>query len=101
MLIGRQRPAWEKYLVALLVLISMGFSIAIYAKRDRVFKQKLMMNELVTMRNLMLVYYMDHKKFPKDLEEIVKSSIDPFGHAYYYDDKKGWVASQTPGYIDW
>lgn len=102
MLIGRaKRPPWEKVLVTFLVLVSIGFAIAIYSRRDQVYKGHLLISELATLRNYLMAYYMEHKKFPTTLAELHQVEKDPFGHLYFYDPKQGWVASQTPGYTQW
>ena len=102
MLIGRaKRPPWEKFLVTILVLVSIGFGISIYAKRDQVYKQRLLLSELMTLRNYLTAYYIEHKKFPATLSELHSVETDPFGNPYRYDPKKGWVASQTLGSTDW
>lgn len=102
MLIGRrQRPVWERVVLFLLVVTSLAMAAAIYSKRDQVYKERLLITELQTMRNFLMAYYLRYEKFPLHLVGLHMNAKDPFGTPYDYNAKRGWVASRTPGYSDW
>lgn len=99
---GRQRrPVWEIWLVGVLVSLSLVLSVALYSKRDQVFKERLMIMELATLRNHLATYMLTHKKRPHFFYLPWTSFKDPFGNPYRYNSKKGRVQSSTESYENW
>ena len=97
-----KRSAWEYFFIGTVVGCSMLLSIGLYAKRDHLYKSRLMGLELLTLRNAVTAYTLEHRKHPSSLEEasgpwsMVHSPLsDPFGNLYQYDAKTGWVYSLT------
>ena len=93
----RTRPAWEYSVFVLVVGCTLWLSLALYAKRDQVYKEKLLMQELETLRSTTTAYILEHRKHPTD----AASTIDPFGGAYAYDARTGRISSTTPSYKNW
>lgn len=105
-----RRSGWEWFVIGGVVLLSMWLSLALYAKRDRVFKERLLIWELQTLRNYVAASMLENRKMPSDLKEVVSpwsivhgplSEQDPFGSPYHYNPQTGWVATTTPGYNQW
>lgn len=92
-----KRKSWELVVVALAVAGAMGMSLALYAKRDQVAKEQLLILELETLRNRVMAHMLTTREIPESLEFI----RDPFGNLYNYNPETGWVSSATKGYWDW
>ena len=102
MLIQKQRHGWEIVVIALVVTSAMWMTIALYSKRDQVFKERLLINELMTLRNFITATILEHRQIPSSIvHSPSSSSLDPFGNAYHYDPKTGQVFSTTAGYKNW
>lgn len=105
-----RRAGWEWFVIVGVVLLSMWLSLALYAKRDQVFKERLLIWELQTLRNYVTAAILENKKIPEDLKEVTGlgsmvyslwSKNDPFGSPYHYNPQTGWVATTTHGYSQW
>lgn len=93
----KKRPAWESAVIFLTVAVSLWMTVALYAKRDRVFKERLLIYELMTFRNQVAADLLVHRKKP----ETMTLPMDPCGHPYQYNPETGWVSSSTPSYRHW
>ena len=91
-----KRPAWEYSVVGLVVGLAMWMAASLYAKRDQVFKERLLILELQTLRNLSAAYIFEHKK-----RHAPPLTIDPFGYPYQYHPNNGWVSTTHPRYRHW
>lgn len=98
-----KRAAWEYLVVGLLIVASMGLALGLYSKRDQVFKERLLILELLTLRNTVVAEILTSGRRPKDVKNFFQSlpRRDPFGNPYHYDPKTGWVSSETEGYHCW
>lgn len=96
-----KRPAWEIIVVTLVVGLAMWMAAALYAKRDRVVKERLLILELQTLRNLSAAYMMERRSVPKAIGDFSSLQSDPFGHAYQFHSRNGWISATTPGYQTW
>lgn len=92
-----KRPVWKYVVVALAVASAMWMSLALYAKRDQVAKERLLILELETLRNRIIAHMLIFREIPESLESL----RDPFGNPYHYNPKTGWVVSETDGYHHW
>src|SRR3989338_5872571 len=98
MLIQKQRHGWEYFVIGLAVVSAMWMTIALYSKRDQVFKERLMIVELMTLRNSVTAYILEQRRIPSDLQKAVSpesSPNDPFGNPYHYNPKTAQVSSKT------
>lgn len=118
-----KRPAYEKVIVTVVVTLSIVLGFALYAGRAKVRKSEMLTNELSMFRSAVMLYKMTNKKNPESLEELGTATYDmdsvkrvyldriprgadgriadPFGSAYAYDPKSGWVNSTTQGFEKW
>lgn len=105
-----KRPVWEYGVVVLVVGVSMWMAITLYAKRDQVFKERLLILELQTFRNLSAAYILEHRSLPKNIREVLGpqsmvrspwSNQDPFGYPYQYHPANGWISTTHPRYVHW
>ncbi|MDZ4224881.1 MAG: hypothetical protein U1D33_03130, partial [bacterium] len=99
---GAKRSFWEYVIVGLVVAGSLFLALGIYAKRDFLCKAEITRLELLTLRNYVTAYFLEHRQLPSSIEEAVgpRSTVhgpwsDAFGNPYQYDPKKGWVSSAT------
>lgn len=95
-----QRKPWELVVVALAVAGAMWMSLALYAKRDQVTKERLLILELETLRNQVIAHMLAERKIPPELI-LSGSMVDPFGNPYHYDSDTGSVFSGTREYMNW
>lgn len=102
MRLGRKtRPAWEYVAVVSLVGVVLWLSLALYAKRDGIFKGKLLMRELAFLRNHVMIHILTHKTLPASLTVLVQEAADPFGEPYHYNPRTGRCTSVSQGYENW
>lgn len=112
--------------VLLIVFVSLlAFMVNSYVLERRVFKEKALLYELTLLRQGVDLYVLMEKKKPANLLDLAVATytlpneqvkqrylervhvndkgqvIDPFGMPYTYDATGGWVASATPGYLNW
>jgi len=99
----KTRPVWEYFVVSAIVIATVWLSLALYAKRDQVYKEKILMQELIMLRNEITAYVLEHRMLPKSPLSIVPSpwSHDPFGNAYHYNEETGYIQSTTAPYQNW
>ncbi|MBI5299722.1 MAG: hypothetical protein HY877_05460 [Deltaproteobacteria bacterium] len=99
----KTRPAWEYFFVSAIVIATLWLSLALYAKRDQVYKEKILMQELATLRNEITAYVLEHRTLPKSPLSIVHSpwSPDSFGNEYHYNAETGHIQSTTASYQNW
>lgn len=99
-----KRPVWEYVVVTAVVALAMGMALALTARRDRLFKEKLLILELQTLRNLSAAYILEHRAVPKTMKAVSSSyfpTVDPFGSPYQFHSENAWIASTTPRYRHW
>jgi len=90
--------------VSAIVIATLWLSLALYAKRDQVYKEKILMQELTAMRSAVTTYILQHRTVPQNLWPIVQNpwfQQDPFGNVYYYDAETGHIQSTTAPYQNW
>ncbi|OGQ16215.1 MAG: hypothetical protein A2W61_02600 [Deltaproteobacteria bacterium RIFCSPLOWO2_01_44_7] len=98
------RSGWEYFLIISIVGFSLILSVGLYAKRDRVFKERLLILELSRLRSHVIAYMLEYKQHPSDLKLWTKDyglKVDPFGNPYHYDPRSGWVSTTTPSHKHW
>lgn len=122
-MLKRKRPTYEIVIVTAIVLLTVALSIGLYSARSRVIKGNLLVSELANLRAAILLYHRLNRATPPDLAALVSTNYeigeskqpylerlpadsggelrDPFGGAYRYDPKTGWVSSTTRGYERW
>lgn len=103
-----KRSGWEYFTICCMVVCSLLMSLTLYAKRDQVFKERLMHWDLLALRNYTMAYMLEHRRYPSDLNVLKEKwdvkifpKQDPFGRVYQYDAKTGWVSSGTGAYRQW
>ena len=92
------RAGWEYFVLVCVVGCSMLLAVSIYAKRDQVAKERLMILELQRLRNEVMATMLEHRTRPTEFANI---PLDPFGNPYHYNPKTGSVSSATPKYKGW
>ena len=97
------RPFWEYIVVALLVGASIFLSLGIYAGKDFLFKSEIVRLELLTMRNYVAAYTLEHHQHPNSIETSFgpRPFKDPFGNPYLYSPKTGQLSSATRACREW
>ncbi len=122
-MLKRKRPAYEIVIVTAIVVLTVALSIGLYSARSRVIKGNLLVSELANLRASILLYQKLNRANPPDLAVLVSTTYeigetrqpylerlpadaggelrDPFGGAYRYDPRTGWVSSTTSGYERW
>ena len=125
MLTHPRRSIIENVLLAVVFVSMLAFFVNSYYLEQRVYKQKALHYQLTILRQGVKMYNLVEKKYPDSLLKLATTSydlsgeganhffienfpigkkgqlLDPFGNAYKYDAKKGWVMSSTPGYSFW
>lgn len=103
-----KRVWWEYLVVGFLVAASMLLGLGLYAGRDRIYKERLLILELEGMRRLVVAQMLEKRVVPKAPpwgESVAASGatprLDPFGTPYHYNSETGRVRSQTKGYGSW
>lgn len=99
-----KRVWWEYFVVGFLVAASMLLGLGLYAGRDRLYKERLLILELEGMRRLVVAQMLEKRTVPKKppwSEASSAARLDPFGTPYHYDFQTGRVHSQTEGYGSW
>ena len=94
-------------------------SVVIFKKSGDVWRSRILASELLTMRTLIANYEINARKIPASIDIVIQYScktrnecfnlsindkgqcVDPFGNAYLYDQKTGWIKSDTQKYINW
>jgi len=126
--VGRAKKKRARYEVLIILIVIVAAVIAgfgIFKERGKVDKGQLLRTELEQIRAAVSTYKALNKVNPADLESLTKLTysfepgekaipylqnvkvdkkgqlLDPFGHVYNYNPRSGWVASTTPGYLDW
>jgi len=120
----RGRSTLEVIIVVVLVSLVVVLSVGIYAGHNKLNKSKALISELQSMRMGIMLYKKINDANPPSLDVLAKEVyasgggrehhylmkvhrngegviIDPFGQAYAYLPKKGWVHSTTKGYEGW
>ncbi len=118
------RKKWETVLTLLFAVLSLSGSYYYAGVRQKVQVQHIadLKNQLSIIRTGVLLYRVTHHNNPASLQELFSKTfnwgdgerrfvdlsiqqgekfLDPFGNAYYYDGKSGWVRSATTGYEFW
>lgn len=97
---SRRRPTIEKVILFTVVSFAMAISLALYVKRDTIWKANTMRYELIAHRNNVISFLLKTKKLPPNLAAVSLHlpEKDPFGAPYGYDPESGWVYSQTTGF---
>lgn len=120
-----KRAKYEWVIIILLVISAVVIGAGIYRAQDKAQKGELMVSELEQLRAVIQLYKLLQKDNPADLLSLTKMTytfapgeqpkaylsnikvgsdgrlVDPFGSAYSYDAKVGWVHSATVGYEKW
>lgn len=109
----RKRRWWEYFVVGFLVAASTLLGLSLYAGRDRLYKERLLILELEGMRRLVAAQMLEKRIIPKKppWENAAAGAgsggpgaapkLDPFGTPYHYNPEKGRVSSETKGYGSW
>lgn len=119
----RTRAPYEYAIIAIVVILTVALSVALYAKRERVRRGQLLVQELSTLRAGVQLYRILNDRIPPSLQQLAEESypfegaprpylqrlprdadgrfVDPFGNPYRYDPQRGWVQSVTEGFTDW
>lgn len=119
----KKRATYEVLIVVVVVGLCLVLGLGLYAKRVKVAKGKLLIQELGALRASITQYRILNQKYPASLEDLAKSTfdtgkgkrlyvekvqknsngklVDPFGTQYRYDLAKGWVSSTSSGYEKW
>lgn len=79
----------------------MGMAALLYAKRDQVFKERLLILELQALRNRSAAYIFERQSLPKGIGDFADPRIDPFGYPYHYHFGNGWITTTHPAYLHW
>ncbi len=119
----KKRAVYEIIIVAVVVVVALLIGSGLYAGRQNIQKSGILVQELSMMRSSIALYKMLNKNNPATLEELTTATydsdgtkktfleklpetksekvVDPFGNAYAYDPKSGWVKSTSPDYEKW
>jgi len=124
-LVSPERRWFEKLLVVVLVLVVAFLAVSNVYYQNKSGKQRTMFYQLQILRSSINLYKLINNRNPQSLESVVTEVykfpgedlarryvenapidekgdvVDPFGKAYYYDVKTGWVRSSTSGYEFW
>jgi hypothetical protein len=119
------RGIFETVVLLFVFVAVFAFMVNSYIMERRVYREKALLYELSLLRQGVGGFTMMEKRKPANLIELATSSyrlpgdasarrfvdrvivndkgeiIDPFGHPFAYNGKKGWVFSTTPGYDQW
>lgn len=120
-----QRGWWENILFVIVFVGMLAFILNSYVLEQKAYKQRALYYQLMLLRQGVNLFTIMEKRFPASLVELGAGSfkiegngvthryvdhfpitpdgkvVDPFGNAYKYDQKLGWVMSTTPGYEFW
>lgn len=120
-----QRSILESVLLLLVFVAILAFMINSYVLEQKVYKEKSLHYELQLIRQGINTFSLVEQRKPNTLVELAVTPckfpgkttgkpfvgrliindrgevIDPFGHPYSYDARKGWIASTTKGYTEW
>ena len=117
----KKRPAYEIFIVAVCVVLSVLISGALYAGRLKIQKGQLLQTELGSFRRAIMAYRLEHRANPPSLDALTERAdggegapyigvlpgfkegraIDPFGNPYVYEPESGWVSSSSVGFERW
>lgn len=121
----KPRAKFEWAIIAVVLVAAIVVAFGIYTKRDGVMKGKLLLSELDNLRTAVTMYKTLNKANPPSLEALTKLNysfdpghqgkpylskvktnktgniLDPFGNPYRYDNRNGWVTSNTKGFEKW
>ena len=118
-----KRSTYETIIVSLIVGLTLLLGMSLYAGRSKIRKSNLLIQELSMLRSGITLYKMVNGENPPALEELSRSTykvdstnrayvdnlsatsggviVDPFGNAYAYDAKSGWIHTTTKNYDRW
>jgi hypothetical protein len=118
-----RRSTFEIIVVIAVVAFTVVMGAGIYAKRVKLQKSELLIQELAMLRSSLAIYKILNHQNAESLAELAQGEydvdgawrpyvdklppvedgdvLDPFGSPYAYDKKTGWVLSTTPGFESW
>ena len=120
MVLKRYKHDWLIAFGIIFVLLSI-YGTMIYENIARI-REETLIYELRSLRMAVATYSYINGKKPKNMDELAgafyyakngtkkllvpshilkKGLKDPFGNAYMYDEKSGWVTTSTEKYKDW
>lgn len=121
----KSRAKYEVIIIVLVVIAAVIVGFSISKAQSKAEKGQLMIAELSQIRAAVATFKTLNRSNPANLQELAKlkytfspgeeprtyisniaadkegNLIDPFGNAYTYDTKTGWVKSSTKGYENW
>ncbi len=119
----RKRAPYEYAVIVIVVVLTVVLSVGLYARRERVRRGQLLVQELSTLRAGVQLYRLLNDRMPQSLQQLAAESypfeghprpylqrlprdadgrfVDPFGNPYRYDPQRGWVHSVTEGFTEW
>ena len=124
-MIAERRRAWERPILILIAVAAVAVMVMAFRFEQRLVNQRLLFYQLQSMRKSVDLFKAMEKRNPESLQELARAEfafpgeerrhrylespamsdrgafLDPFGHPYAYDLKRGWVKSTTKGYEYW